>query len=58
MSSKRILLTGSNGLLGQKLVHHILDQTGHVLLATSKGNNRILSRNDFEYKSLDITNFE
>ena len=55
MGMKKILVTGSNGLLGQKLVHLILDHSNHILLATSKGENRLKSRSDFEYRSLDIT---
>ena len=55
MGMKKILVTGSNGLLGQKLVHLILDHSNNILLATSKGENRLKSRSDFEYRSLDIT---
>ena len=55
MGMKKILVTGSNGLLGQKLVHLILDHSNHILLATSKGENRLNSRSDFDYRSLDIT---
>ena len=55
MGMKKILVTGSNGLLGQKLVHLILDHSNHLLLATSKGENRLKSRSDFDYSSLDIT---
>jgi dTDP-4-dehydrorhamnose reductase len=58
MLNKRILLTGSNGLLGQKIVHLILNETKHELLATSKGLNRIISRDDINYQSLDITDFK
>lgn len=56
MSVKKILITGSNGLLGQKLIHLILDHSNHKLLATSKGENRVQSRHDFNYCSMDITN--
>ena len=55
MSAKRILITGSNGLLGQKLIHLILDYSKHSLLATSKGSNRVQSREDFSFTSMDIT---
>ncbi|WP_422360699.1 SDR family oxidoreductase [Reichenbachiella sp.] len=52
----KILITGSNGLLGQKLVKLLLDQ-GVDLVATARGKNRIdyLSV-PFEYCELDITN--
>ncbi|MEO9803337.1 MAG: SDR family oxidoreductase [Reichenbachiella sp.] len=50
-----ILITGSNGLLGQKLVKLLLDQ-GVEVVATSRGANRInyLSM-PFEYCEMDIT---
>lgn len=51
----KILITGSNGLLGQKLVRLFVDE-GVDFVATSKGANRIdyLSA-PFAYQSLDIT---
>lgn len=52
----RILITGSNGLLGQKLVHLLLKQNNVNLLATSKGENRISLKDGYSYKNLDITN--
>lgn len=59
---KRILITGSNGLLGQKLVHQLLQNESYVLLATSMGENRmsILKEANYSknYQSLDITNQE
>jgi len=51
----KILLTGSNGLLGQKLVKLITEETSHDLVATSRGDNRLKASN-FKYISLDITN--
>ncbi|TGE27008.1 SDR family oxidoreductase [Hymenobacter metallicola] len=39
--SKRILVTGSNGLLGQKLVELLPQQTGVELIATSRGPNKL-----------------
>jgi dTDP-4-dehydrorhamnose reductase len=59
---KRILITGSNGLLGQKLVHQLLHNESYVLLATSMGENRMSILKEFNYsnnyQSLDITNQE
>lgn len=52
----KILITGSNGLLGQKLVALLSHQTQHQVLATSKGANRISLESGYEYQSLDITN--
>lgn len=51
----KILLTGSNGLLGQKLVKLLADKKGITLLATSKGENRISNKEGYTYQSLDIT---
>ena len=55
---KTILLTGSNGLLGQKLVHLIKERKDYHLIATSKGSNRITDQEGYEYSSLDITDKE
>jgi dTDP-4-dehydrorhamnose reductase len=53
---KKILVTGSNGLLGQKLVYRLKERTDVQLIATSKGENRIINTNAYIYQSLDITN--
>lgn len=53
MNSKKVLITGSNGLLGQHLVKHYLNSKGEFL-ATSNGPNR-LSFLDDNYQELDIT---
>jgi dTDP-4-dehydrorhamnose reductase len=50
----RILITGSNGLLGQKIVRQ-LKGSKIDFLATSKGQNRNSKCNSSNYKSLDIT---
>ena len=52
---KTVLITGSNGLLGQKLVHQLQKDPNYKLIATSKGKNRISSITDFIYEPLDIT---
>lgn len=51
----KILVTGSNGLLGQKLVSLLKDDPEVDLLATSKGKNRIPEIENVRYRSLDIT---
>ncbi len=53
---KKILVTGSNGLLGQKLVYRLKDRKDVQLIATSKGENRIINTNAYIYQPLDITN--
>ena len=52
----RILVTGSNGLLGQKLVHALRVRTDVELIATSIGANRVPETEGYSYASLDITN--
>ncbi|MBC8294996.1 MAG: SDR family oxidoreductase [Pelagibacterales bacterium] len=51
------VVTGSNGLLGQKIVHQ-LNNKGCKIIATSKGPNRNSINNFFIYEDLDITNKE
>jgi dTDP-4-dehydrorhamnose reductase len=52
---KKILVTGSNGLLGQKLVALLASDSEIELIATSRGENRILKVTGFTYESMDIT---
>jgi dTDP-4-dehydrorhamnose reductase len=56
MVQNTILITGSNGLLGQKLVHLLKNRSDVHLIATSKGENRISDKNGYTYHPLDITN--
>lgn len=51
----KILITGSNGLLGQKLVELIVSQKNHKLIATARGENRLPNKDNYRYVSLDIT---
>ncbi|PTB93569.1 NAD(P)-dependent oxidoreductase, partial [Marivirga lumbricoides] len=52
----KILITGSNGLLGQKLVQLITTIGKHELIATARGENRLPADESYKYLSLDITN--
>jgi dTDP-4-dehydrorhamnose reductase len=54
----KILLTGSNGLLGQKLVHKLKADPKVELLATARGANRLNNQEGYNYKSLDVTSAE
>lgn len=51
--SKRILITGSNGLLGQKLILAL--RSNNEVLATSVGANRMKDTRGYAYQSLDVT---
>lgn len=53
---KTVLVTGSNGLLGQKLTEKILRDGGVNLVATSKGANRYPVKTGYQYASMDILN--
>lgn len=51
----KILITGSNGLLGQKLVHLLSKDSEVELVATARGENRLDLREGYRYVSMDIT---
>ncbi|WP_370408257.1 NAD(P)-dependent oxidoreductase [Tenacibaculum dicentrarchi] len=53
---KKVVITGSNGLLGQSLVNLLLKETQkYQVIGFSKGKNRS-GRTDFNYVPIDITN--
>ena len=53
---RKVLLTGANGLLGQKLVYAFKSRNDIELLATGIGKNRLIDQVNYSYQSLDITN--
>ncbi|MFT7591152.1 MAG: dTDP-4-dehydrorhamnose reductase [bacterium] len=53
---KRILVTGSNGLLGQKLTDLYLSRDDVGLIATARGENRHPESKGYDYAKMDITN--
>ncbi|MFC5282307.1 SDR family oxidoreductase [Pedobacter alpinus] len=55
---KKILVTGSNGLLGQKLTERILAKNDFELIATGKGINRFPIKEGYVYAEMDILNAE
>ena len=52
---KKVLITGSNGLLGQKLLDLYLTIEDIELIATARGENRYPRKEGYIYTSLDIT---
>lgn len=50
----KILITGSNGLLGQKLVHLLKKDPEVDLIATARGANRLNDQKGYRYYSMDI----
>lgn len=54
---KKILITGSNGLLGQKLAKLLLPNTAVELLATSRGENKLATLYPgLAFMAMDVTN--
>lgn len=57
MNKPYILITGSNGLLGQKLVAKLIENNSFEILATGRGACRLpKSWNGYTYTQMDITN--
>ena len=53
---KTILVTGSNGLLGQKIIYALRNRKDIRCISTSRGENRMKARDGYLYESLDLTN--
>ncbi len=51
---KKVLLTGSNGLLGQKIIEQAANWPTISLIATSKGPNRCTTKAGYCYEELDL----
>lgn len=56
--TERILVTGSNGLLGQKLTDLLIQQTAYELIATGTGPNRHPKKEGYTYLEMDISDAE
>jgi dTDP-4-dehydrorhamnose reductase len=52
----KILITGSNGLLGQKLLDVLIGDSDFDVFASSKGVDRYATQKGYQYFDLDITN--
>lgn len=50
----KILITGSNGFIGQELVGQALSREGIDLIAVSRGKNRAQTKEDLTYISADV----
>lgn len=55
---KRVMITGSNGLLGQKLIDLYLTLPDVELIATAQGENRHPIKEGYVFASMDITQHE
>ena len=52
---KKVVITGSNGLLGQKLVKLFLTKAGYEIYALSRGPNRLHEKNGYNYIDVDLS---
>ncbi len=55
---KKVLVTGSNGLLGQKLISLYLKRNDVSLVAIARGENRAPEKEGYQYVSCDLTSEE
>lgn len=55
---EKILITGSNGLLGQKIVYNLKQREDVDLYATALGENRLIDKTGYTYLSLDVTDLQ
>lgn len=51
----KILITGSNGLLGQKLIHLLKEKSGYQVVAVSRGGCRFSLPEGMKYQSCDLS---
>lgn len=58
MNKQKFLITGSNGLLGQKLINALANDDEVILIATARGENRARLKEGYEFVSMDITSPE
>lgn len=54
----KILVTGSNGLLGQKIIYKLLKINNDQIIAVAKGENRLIQQKGYDYYNIDISDFE
>lgn len=53
---QKILITGSNGLLGQSLLDVFLQDKNYEVIALSRGENRHPIKQGYSYEEIDLTN--
>ncbi len=58
MKRKKVVITGSNGLLGQKLVKLLVSKKEYEVHALSRGKNRLHSKKGYTYYSIDLAEEE
>mgnify|MGYP001816994302 FL=1 len=54
MKRKKVVVTGSNGLLGQKLIKLLVGKKDYEVFGLSRGENRLHSKSEYTYYSIDL----
>ena len=55
METAKVVVTGSNGLLGQKLVKLLVEKNDYEVFALSRGENRLNSEDGYTYYDIELT---
>ncbi len=55
---KNVIITGSNGLLGQKLVKLLRSKKDYKIFALSRGEDRMIDQTNYSYFNIDLTHKE
>ncbi len=50
----KVLITGSNGLLGQYLIQRLCSLPGYEVIATGRGQNRLKRQEGYQYESVNL----
>lgn len=58
MKRKKVVVTGSNGLLGQKLIKLLVSKKEYDVFALSRGVNRLHPKRGYTYYKIDLTQEE
>ncbi len=56
--TEKVIVTGANGLLGQKLVNLLCGNRNYEVCALSKGKNRNNTKKGYTYFEVDLTDFD
>ena len=54
MKRKKVVVTGSNGLLGQKLIKLLVGKKDYEVFGLSRGENRLHSKSGYTYYTIDL----
>jgi dTDP-4-dehydrorhamnose reductase len=57
MAKSKVVVTGSNGLLGQKLIKLLVGKNDFEVFALSRGENRLDDKNGYTYYNIDLTDW-